>query len=87
MAYFSNASHGDSLLEQCNRCPIGNTTCPIEAVQLLFNHEQGGNKKLQAAMNLLINEKCECQMLPLLEPPEQTDAEFLADVLGEEGGA
>ena len=66
MAYFSNGSEGMILEEQCARCPLGEKPCPITLVQLLYNYKQVGIPTLRDAMNHLINEQGQCQMLPLL---------------------
>lgn len=57
------------LEEQCCKCHLGNTYCPVLAVQLEYNYEQcnKGNEKLAEAMNLLINEDGICAMKMALE--------------------
>ena len=79
MAYFSNSTDGDKLQQQCDTCPAGAINedridvthyCPIRIVQDLNNYDQlkKGNEKLKAAMEVLIDEKLICQMLPILIP-------------------
>lgn len=67
MAYFSNSSEGAHLEEQCAKCPLGNKCCPVYLMQLTYNYDQCSNEKLKEAMNLLINERGDCQMRPLLQ--------------------
>jgi hypothetical protein len=66
MAYFANATEGDQLEMQCETCPVGDEACPIKLVQLVHNYDQCGNDQLKQAMNVLIDEEGQCQMLPLL---------------------
>ena len=68
MAYFANGSEGECLEAQCGRCPLGDKTCPIKHVQLLYNYAQlrKGNEKLQEAMEILIDKGGNCQMFPLI---------------------
>lgn len=69
MAYFSNGTEGMILDEQCAVCihEDQDAGCPIALVQMLYNYDQIGNDDLQAAMNILINEKGRCQMKPLID--------------------
>lgn len=66
MAYFSNGSDGMYLDAQCDECIHANpeASCPIACVQLMYNYDQldKGNEKLRKAMNVLIDEKGNCQM-------------------------
>lgn len=62
MVYFSNGTEGGLLDEQCQNCLLGQEACPIYLVQTIYNYDQCTNLKLKNAMNLLINEKGECQM-------------------------
>ena len=69
MAYFSNGTEGMVFDEQCLDClhidpDIG---CPIALVQLNFNYDQVGNKKLEEAMDCLIDKDGKCQMKPLID--------------------
>lgn len=66
MVYFSNGSEGMILDEQCAECPYGEDPCPVYAVQCNSNYDQCDNKKLEEAMNILINEKGICQMRELI---------------------
>jgi hypothetical protein len=72
MAYFANGSEGMYLDIQCHLCPIPyNAPCPILAVQFNYNYEQfdkdGKKTKLSEAMNMLVNDKGDCQMKPILD--------------------
>jgi hypothetical protein len=40
--------------------------CPTAFVQMIHNYDQVGNVKLTSAMNILINERGECQTRKLL---------------------
>jgi hypothetical protein len=68
MAYFSNGSEGEYLENQCADCPLNDKHCPVFRVQMRYNYDQvsPGQEKLRAAMNLLINEKGDCQVRPLV---------------------
>jgi hypothetical protein len=68
MAYFSNGSEGMILDEQCCDCIIPNEApCPILLVQEWFNYDQNDNPNLEKCLNMLINEKGECQMKKVLD--------------------
>ena len=80
MAYFPNGSAGDHLDSQCDQClhqepEIG---CPIAFVQTNFNYEQlsDGQEKLREAITMLVDDKGNCRMKPLIEKylpdPRQT---------------
>lgn len=65
--------------EQCCRCPYGEKPCPIALIQVIYNYDQlnKGNEQLKEAMNALVDEDGQCQMLVLIEantpPPADTD--------------
>ena len=73
MAYFSNGTEGENLDAQCSECLHGSDDltilCPIAAVQMDFNYVQcrDGNEALMEAMNLLVDEKGNCKMKPLID--------------------
>lgn len=69
MVYFPNGTSGMVLDEQCSNCPVGEESCPIYAVQMLYNYDQlkKGNKDLKDAMTMLIDGKGRCQMLVALK--------------------
>jgi hypothetical protein len=67
MAYFSNGCEGEILDQQCADCQYGEMPCPIALVQSTYNYQQIGNLRLEAAMNVLVNPKGECQMLAMME--------------------
>lgn len=69
MAYFSNSTEGMILDEQCDNClhQDPDVGCPINLVHQLYNYSQIGNKYLQSAMNILVNEDGKCNMKPLID--------------------
>lgn len=72
MAYFPNGTAGEVLENQCDECIHGlnnDVMCPVHYVQAVFNYDQvrQREKKLRTAINMLINEKGECQMKVVLE--------------------
>lgn len=70
MAYFPNGSAGEHLENQCGACLHGRDDdigCPIAHVQMEYNYSQGGNEDLEAAITIMINEKGDCQMKPLID--------------------
>ena len=69
MAYFANGSEGEYFDNQCTEYLHGDPDfcCPIAAMQMLFNYDQCRNKKLEEAMNVLVNEKGDCQMKPIID--------------------
>ena len=65
MAYFPNGTSGEVLDEQCTECYIpDDAPCPVLNIQGQYNYKQlnKGNKDLENAMNLLIDEKGNCLM-------------------------
>lgn len=77
MAYFSNGTEGMVLDEQCSRCPVGEDSCPIYGVQMLYNYDQlkKGNEDLKAAMAMLIDDRGRCQMLKVLKEAGKVKAD------------
>ncbi len=71
MAYFPNGSSGAILDEQCAEC-LPEDPCPIAFVQIEYNYEQcnAGQEKIRELMNILVNEKGECQMKKYVRPLE-----------------
>ena len=69
MAYFPNGSSGAILDEQCAEC-LPEDPCPIAFVQIEYNYEQchAGQEKIRELMNILVNEKGECQMKKYVRP-------------------
>lgn len=72
MAYFSNGSEGMYLEAQCCECLLpGDAPCPVLLAQLNHNYEQfdeeGSPNKVAEILNILVNEKGDCQMMPLLD--------------------
>jgi hypothetical protein len=68
MAYFANGVEGEYLEAQCRACPYGEQSCPIYAVQSIYNYEQTDNEKLREAMSVLVSPVGNCQMLKLIDP-------------------
>lgn len=71
MAYFPNGCAGDHLEIQCDDCVHGmadDIGCPIALIQMEYNYKQSntGNKDLQAAMTILIDDKGDCVMYKLI---------------------
>lgn len=72
MAYFPNGTAGECLDDQCFSCIHGmndSIMCPVKLVQTHYNYDQlnEGNEDLRAAIDLLVDEKGECQMKTVME--------------------
>lgn len=72
MAYFANGTEGMILDEQCSACLIpDDAPCPILLVQMHYNYDQvvdgGLDNDLAKAINMLVNEKGQCQMKLILD--------------------
>jgi len=72
MAYFSNSTDGSYLDDQCCDCPLADDApCPILLAQIEWNYKQldskGEKTDVSEVLNLLINEKGDCQMKPILD--------------------
>lgn len=71
MAYFSNGSEGEIFDNQCAEClhQDEETMCPIAFVQTHFNYDQlsDGQEKLREAVTMLVDEKGNCRMKPLID--------------------
>ena len=80
MAYFSNSADGDYLQRQCESCPIGEEACPVFVVQSLYNYDQlkKGNELLKSALTMLVDDKGDCQVKPLLGEKEDGPQDPLA---------
>jgi hypothetical protein len=71
MAYFPNGRAGMYIDEQCAECIHADPEagCPIALVQMEFNYEQlnDGETRLRRCLNLLVDERGDCQMKPLID--------------------
>lgn len=68
MAYFPNGSSGEVLDRQCWECPLGESACPVLAVQMIYNYDQlnNGQEKLREAVTMLVNNDGICQVRKLM---------------------
>ena len=72
MAYFPNSTAGMKLDSQCSWCPIpDDAPCPIQIAQVRFNYDQVGNEDLRACLAMLVDDKGQCKMKPVLEKAEK----------------
>lgn len=67
MGYFSNGSDGMVFDEQCAKCKYGNKSCPIAAVQHLYNYdakvaENNGDKTASLILDALVQDNGTCNM-------------------------
>lgn len=75
MAYFSNASEGDVLDEQCANCPVGRQSdfpCPVLWVQKEYNYKQFDKEGMRNIVSEVLNELIEdktgkCRMKYVIE--------------------
>lgn len=72
MAYFPNGTSGQVLDDQCDECIHGlsnDVMCPVYLAQIHFNYDQcrPREKKLRTALNMLIDEKGNCQVKAAFE--------------------
>lgn len=64
MVCFPNGSSGAVLEMQCERCPLGDGSCPVVGIQMLYNYDQldDGQEKLKDAMSMLVDDQGICQV-------------------------
>jgi hypothetical protein len=62
MAYFSNSTEGSCFDEQCDKCKYGQESCPIFAVQSLYNYDACNNKVAREILDSLVKDDGTCIM-------------------------
>ena len=67
MAYFSNGTEGEVFDEQCSRCKYGDKSCPIAAVQMMYNYDACNNKTARNILDTLVKDDGTCTMFEAFE--------------------
>lgn len=73
MAYFSNGTEGIAFDLQCAKCKYGEKSCPVAAMQLLWNYDQVGNDLAEKIMDNFVQKDGTCTIY------EMAKADFAID--------
>lgn len=73
MAYFANGTEGVIFDAQCDKCKFGQSQCPIETAQVLYNYDAANNKVATDILNTIVNKDGICQMRATFKKELATD--------------